>query len=232
MSDEDYKQWKGLIYKIAKKRLYLLEPYGYDLEDVMQIGSIGLQNGLSTFKEDKGMTLISFLYMRIESEILKEVQYLERDKRKLNKDTVSIYKVITSDDEDLTILDTLKDELTDIYNDVEDKLMEEFILEELSNCLSGKEFDVIYNQVFLNWTSDNMVKHQRHNFRNNNDVSLIRRKARNTLLRKSKYFKEAYYRFFVSKYNSKKTDVMAIKHIDFINKIGLIEYDPLGVISE
>lgn len=230
MSNEDYNQWKGLIYKIAKKRLCLLEAHGYDLEDVMQVGAIGLQNGLSSFKEDRGMSIMSFLYMRIDQEILKEVQHLERNKRKLNKDTVSIYNIITSDDENLSILDTLKDELTDIYNEVENKLMDEFILGELNNCLEGKEFDVIYNQAFLNWTAEDMVKYQHHKFKQSNQVNRIKQKARTKLLSKSQYFKEAYYELFTDKYNSKKTDIMAIKHIDFINNIGLIEHDPLGVI--
>ena len=126
------------------------------------------------------------------------------------------------------ILDTLKDELTDIYNEVENKLMDEFILGELNNCLEGKEFDVIYNQAFLNWTAEDMVKYQHHKFKQSNQVNRIKQKARTKLLSKSQYFKEAYYELFTDKYNSKKTDIMAIKHIDFINNIGLIEHDPLG----
>ena len=71
LTNELWHEWKNLVYKIAKKRLVFFTPFGYELEDLAQIGAIGLNNGITHYKEDRDCSITSFLYHCIDREILK-----------------------------------------------------------------------------------------------------------------------------------------------------------------
>lgn len=106
ITDEDVKQWKPLIKKIAYK--YRNNPYKLELEDIEQIGYIGLIRGLKSFDETKGMQLKTHLYNYIKWDIDKEIVYQKHDKRCTLSQSTSI-DIKINDTEDLTLGEMLED---------------------------------------------------------------------------------------------------------------------------
>lgn len=73
-------------------------------EDVIQIGNIGLINGVKTFDESKGFKISSYLTTCIRYEIIKEYKLSQCNNRKANMNAVSIYDEVA---ENTMIIDTL-----------------------------------------------------------------------------------------------------------------------------
>ena len=158
LTNELWSEWENLVYKISKKRICLFTSFGYELEDLVQIGAIGLNNGITHYKEDKDCSITSFLYNCIDKEILKELQYLKRDKRCINKDTISIDLPVSNDADSITIEEMIEDDTVDISKDVEDKLMEEFIISEMKRCLNNDEYTVLYLRIIRMFTIQDVLK--------------------------------------------------------------------------
>ena len=62
LTDELWTQWEKLVYKISKKRLGLFTSFGNELDDLVQIGAIGLDNGISNYKDDVECSITTFLF--------------------------------------------------------------------------------------------------------------------------------------------------------------------------
>lgn len=231
LTNDLWDEWKNLVYKIAKKRLTFFVPFGYELEDVVQIGAIGLNNGITHYKEDKDCSITSFLYNCIDKEILKELQYLKRDKRCINKDTISIDLPVSNDADSPTIEEMIGDDTIDISKDVEDKLMEEFIISEMKRCLNNDEYTVLYLRIIRMFTVQDILKFMNINKKKNmtrGKVIDIERKAKKDLAHKSAYFKEKY-KNYMSEIESKidfkyivSAEDVAMERMNIMNKFNLL----------
>lgn len=231
LTNDLWDEWKNLVYKIAKKRLTFFVPFGYELEDVVQIGAIGLNNGITHYKEDKDCSITSFLYNCIDKEILKELQYLKRDKRCINKDTISIDLPVSNDADSPTIEEMIGDDTIDISKDVEDKLMEEFIISEMKRCLNNDEYTVLYLRIIRMFTVQDILKFMNINKKKNmtrGKVIDIERKAKKDLAHKSAYFKEKY-KNYISEIESKidfkyivSAEDVAMERMNIMNKFNLL----------
>ena len=74
MDNETAELFKNLIYSIAKKYSYNDE----DLEDLYQVGNIGLQHALENYKEDSLAKFSTYAHFYIKGEILKYIpKFLE-----------------------------------------------------------------------------------------------------------------------------------------------------------
>ena len=189
LTDELWTQWEKLVYKISKKRLGLFASFGYELDDLVQIGAIGLDNGISNYKDDVECSITTFLYKCIDNEILKEYKSLTTDKRKLNRSLVSIDCPIDSEEKSMTIQDTIEDESVDISKEIEDKLMRDFILCEMKRCLSDCEYKVLYLRIYRNLSISSIGKLLN---KSKTEIRGLEVSAKRKLAHDSSYFREKY----------------------------------------
>ena len=95
MTNQDYLQWEPMLKRLARK--YKNNKFNLDMEELIQIGALGLINVFDTYKDDKGTSRLSYYYTCVERYILKEFQGLGRAKRfcsnliSLNKQINNIY---------------------------------------------------------------------------------------------------------------------------------------------
>lgn len=231
LTNDLWNEWKNLVYKIAKKRLTFFLPFGYELEDLAQIGAIGLNNGITYYKEDRDCGITSFLYHCIDREILKELQHLRRDKRRINKDIISLEQPVSNSTESLVIEDMIEDESIDIPRDVEEKLMTEFIISEMKRCLSEDEYIVLYLRIIRGFKVQDVLKFMNMNNKipiTRGEIISIESKAKKDLAHKSNYFKEKYAQH-ISEIESKidfkymaSAEAVAMERMSIINKLNLL----------
>jgi RNA polymerase sporulation-specific sigma factor len=100
-----------LVVFLAKK----YESTGYDLEDLVSIGSIGLIKGIETYKPDKNIKLATYASRCIANEIL---MYIRKNKKR--KTEVSLEDSLTFDAEGNEL------HLEDILGTVENIIFNEF----------------------------------------------------------------------------------------------------------
>lgn len=88
MDNETVELFKNLVYSIAKKYSYNKN----DLEDLYQVGNIGLQEALKHYKEDSNAKFTTYAHFYIKGEILK---YLRENRAiKINYDTDKLIRSI------------------------------------------------------------------------------------------------------------------------------------------
>ena len=107
-----------LVVFLAKK----YENTGYDIEDLVSIGSIGLIKGINTYKADKNIKLATYVSRCISNEIL---MFLRKNKKK--KVEVSLEETLNYDSEGNTLA------LEDVLGTDED-----IVLENVSKCEKAK----------------------------------------------------------------------------------------------
>jgi RNA polymerase sporulation-specific sigma factor len=101
-----------LVVFLAKK----YENTGYDIEDLVSIGSIGLIKGINTYKVDKNIKLATYVSRCISNEIL---MFLRKNKKK--KVEVSLEETLNYDAEGNTLA------LEDVLGTDEDIVLENVI---------------------------------------------------------------------------------------------------------
>ena len=106
-----------LVVFLAKKFIST----GYDLEDLVSIGSLGLIKGINTYKLDKNIHLATYASRCIQNEIL---MYIRKNKRR--KSEVSFEDILKSDSEGSSmnledVLGTDKNALSDDIINKENK---------------------------------------------------------------------------------------------------------------
>lgn len=80
------KQYERLIYKIASK----FSPK-YPIEDLFQVGVIGLINAKKNYKSDQGTKFTTYAYQYVLGEML---DFIKKDRTiKVSKDSLKIYKL-------------------------------------------------------------------------------------------------------------------------------------------
>ena len=72
MTNQDYLQWEPMLKKIAYK--YKNNKFGLEIDDLMQIATLGFINGFKTYKKDYNTSELNYYYTCAEREILKEFQ--------------------------------------------------------------------------------------------------------------------------------------------------------------
>ena len=115
MSNDEYLQWQGLLYKVAKK--YVGVNNLYDIDDLIQIGAIGLAKGLETYESESEIPIINYLANNIGWTIYREI-----NKKKSIDNTISL-NIPIGEDNDTTLEETVVDDNVDVEAFIEDKLM-------------------------------------------------------------------------------------------------------------
>ena len=135
-----------LVVFLAKK----YENTGYDLEDLVSIGSIGLIKGINTYKIDKNIKLATYCSRCIANEIL---MFLRKNKRR--KSEISFEDALNYDAEgnELHLEDILGTEDDIVYKEFENKIDKKMLENEL-NSLSDRERHIMKLRYGLNNTEE------------------------------------------------------------------------------
>ena len=135
-----------LVVFLAKK----YENTGYDLEDLVSIGSIGLIKGINTYKMDKNIKLATYCSRCIANEIL---MFLRKNKRR--KTEISFEDALNYDAEgnELHLEDILGTEDDIVYKEFENKIDKKLLEKEL-NSLCDRERHIMKLRYGLNNTEE------------------------------------------------------------------------------
>ena len=126
-----------LVVFLAKK----YESTGYDLEDLVSIGSIGLIKGIETYKPDKNIRLATYASRCIANEIL---MYIRKNKKR--KAEVSLEDAINYDAEgnELHLEDILGTDATVVFDEFSLKVDKELLKKELVKLNPREKQKMVY----------------------------------------------------------------------------------------
>ena len=135
-----------LVVFLAKK----YENTGYDIEDLVSIGSIGLIKGINTYKADKNIKLAAYVSRCISNEIL---MFLRKNKKK--KVEVSLEETLNYDAEGNTLAleDVLGTDEDIVLENVSKKQDAKYLASEL-NMLNDREKLIMTLRYGLNNTKE------------------------------------------------------------------------------
>ena len=135
-----------LVVFLAKK----YENTGYDIEDLVSIGSIGLIKGINTYKADKNIKLATYVSRCISNEIL---MFLRKNKKK--KVEVSLEETLNYDAEGNTLAleDILGTDEDIVLENVSKKQDAKYLASEL-NMLNDREKLIMTLRYGLNNTKE------------------------------------------------------------------------------
>lgn len=135
-----------LVVFLAKK----YENTGFDIEDLVSIGSIGLIKGINTYKVDKNIKLATYVSRCISNEIL---MFLRKNKKKRME--ISLEETLNYDAEGntLSLEDVLGTDEDLVASDYEKKIDMMFLQQELNN-LTEREKLIMTLRYGLNNTEE------------------------------------------------------------------------------
>lgn len=108
MDNETVELFKNLVYKIAQKYSRSKD----DLEDLYQVGNIGLQEAFKHYKKDSNAKFTTYAHFYIKGEILKYIR--ENRAIKLNYDTDKLIRSISKVKEYLTQINSKEPTIEEI----------------------------------------------------------------------------------------------------------------------
>ena len=135
-----------LVVFLAKK----YESTGYDIEDLVSIGSIGLIKGINTYKIDKNIKLATYASRCIANEILMFIR-----KNKNRKGEISLEDALNYDSEgnELHLEDILGTEKDIVTKDLEENDMRKIMLKEIGK-LNERDKQIMVLRYGLNDTKE------------------------------------------------------------------------------
>lgn len=83
------RKYQPLIRKICRKYILLGKKVGYELDDLMQIGSIGLLEAIKHYNDNKMVLFYTYINKCIDNKIKNEIKKQLTDKRKTLNLTIS-----------------------------------------------------------------------------------------------------------------------------------------------
>lgn len=125
-----------LVAHIVKK----YSACGYENDDLISIGTIGLIKGVTSFNAEKGSRLATYLAKCIENEIL---MHMRRNKKFQNE--VSMNDTIGSDHDgnEITLMDILVDEDGNVYDKVALSSQIDELHKSMQKALDEREFYIL-----------------------------------------------------------------------------------------
>ncbi len=135
-----------LVVFLAKK----YESSGYDIEDLVSIGSIGLIKGINTYKIDKNIKLATYASRCIANEIL---MFLRKNKKR--KTEISFEDALNYDSEgnELHLEDILGTEEDIVIKEFENSLDKKMLADEI-NKLNPRDKQIMILRYGLNNTEE------------------------------------------------------------------------------
>ena len=124
-----------LVVFLAKK----YENTGFDLEDLVSIGTIGLMKGIKTFSIDKNIKLATYASRCIDNEIL---MFLRKNKKIKTEVSLDENLSFDADGNELHLEDVLGTDPDIVTKPLEDELNKSLMMDEI-NKLSNRDKEII-----------------------------------------------------------------------------------------
>lgn len=142
-SEGDEKARNILIERNLRLVAHIVKKYyntGYDIDDLISIGTIGLIKSISTFDMKKGTRLATYAARCIENEILMTIR-----SNKKSKSEVSLQEPIGVDKEgnEISLLDVLGTDVNDVIDEVHFKLLKKKLYQSINQVLKDREKIII-----------------------------------------------------------------------------------------
>ena len=104
------KKYQPLIIKICKKYLLIGKKVGYEYDDLIQIGNIGLLEAIKYYKNKDNVLFYTYIKSCIENKIKNELRMQFTNKRKMLNNTISYNEIYNGADSPL--IDLIEDKNT------------------------------------------------------------------------------------------------------------------------
>ena len=153
-----YEKYRPIVEMKAKKFFSQIQNKGYDLNDLIQEGMIGLSNAIKDYNEDENVKFITFANVCIERNIINFIREINRQKHQALNSSISIdeenkssgrklLEVLNDNssnpensfiflEEQEELKEKVKKNLTDFEKDVFDLRFEGFTYQEISILLN------------------------------------------------------------------------------------------------
>lgn len=202
MSNDDYLQYEPLLLKVVNK--YIMNPY-LSIEDLKQVGAIGMVKGFRNYKSDKGTKLSTYLYNHIEWAILQELNNYSRVKAQ--------YTVVSLEGEDNVLYEIIPSVINEAGQVIENMTLQEYI-QELRYILDPMQLDILLDRYVYNIPIQEIA--DKHNI-TYSKVQYIISQSQRLVLKKSFRIRNVYRNYI----DSRKKDIDVF--LDPIKVIGQIE---------
>ena len=185
ITNEDYRQYELMLIKIANK--FKNNPYRIDIEDIMQIGSLGMIRAFETYKEGKGMSFDTYMYSCISWSIKREFHNLKRIHGQ--------YAITSLDheiDEDTNKYDIIPNSSVNVENEVIEEMTLQEYIQEFRNILPPTKANIFIDR-YVNelQIKDIAAKYNKMD----SSINSILRQCRSELMRKSFRIRIEYERY-------------------------------------
>ena len=136
-----FEKYKPLIEIKANKLKSIVESRGYDFNDLVQEGMIGLSEAINSFEEKKDVQFYTFANLCIDRQISTFIRNISREKHKVLNDSISFESSTNTTGRPLTdiILDDKNIDPEELYIRLE---QEKDLSEKIEKVLSNKEKEV------------------------------------------------------------------------------------------
>ena len=150
-----FEKYKPLIISIAKKNKSLASKYGYELNDLIQEGMIGLSNAINSFDTNMNVKFYTLARVCIERKIMDLFKKAKREKyRVLNEsipivnDDYDLENMIGDDESDPLNIILSSDEEKNLFNEIYKTLSsyEKQVFEFKKNGFSNDEIAKLLNK--------------------------------------------------------------------------------------
>lgn len=202
MCNDDYLEFEPLLMKVVGK--YAMNPY-IPIDDLIQIGAMGMMKGFRNYKSNKGTKLSTYLYKNIEWAILQELKNYDRVKAQ--------YTVVSLESEDNILYELIPSTTNVAGGVIEDMTLQEYI-QELKYILTPMQLSILLDRYINNISIQDIA--DKHNIKYRK-VQYIISQSQRMVLKKSFRIRAVYRNYVDSK--KKNIDVF----LDPLNVIGQIE---------
>lgn len=139
--DMFFEKYRPFIVSIANKFYPLIKNGGYELNDLIQEGMIGLSQAINDFKEQKNVKFSTFANVCIERQMISFVRDANRKKHRILNSSLSIDSA--TDKRGIPLMELIFDEKNvnpeDSFINIEE---EDELLNKVKEILTDKEYEV------------------------------------------------------------------------------------------
>ena len=190
MTNEDYLQYEPMLIKIANK--FKNNPYRIDIDDIKQIGCLGMIRAFETYKEDAGMEFDTYMYNCIKWSINKEIYN--------NKKKHEGYAVISmdheADEDNNSMYDIVPDENINVEAGVLEGMTLQEYIQEFKNILSPIKANIFIDRYVNELQIKNIAS--KYN-KKNSAINSILRQCKGELITKSYRIRKEYDMYILEK---------------------------------
>lgn len=189
MTNEEFLQYEPMLNKIANK--FKNNPYGIDIDDIKQIGSLGMIRAFETYQEGKGTSFSTYIYNCINWAIRNEFHNLKRIHNQYNFTSLD-HEI----DEDTNIYDIIPNDSINVEGDVIEELTLLEYIQEFKRILTTTKANVFIDR-YINelQIKDIAAKYDKTESAINSMLS----QSRTELIRKSFRIRKEYQRYIKEK---------------------------------